>query len=188
MQLLNLRYTARLLARSPAFTVSAILCLGLGIGVTSSLFSIFNTLLWKPLPVADPGALVRVFAQGPVRTRVYRNFSYPEYLDYRRENRALAGLVATTGIQAVLRQSGDEAARIFGEAVSADYFQMLGLRRDASGYEVRQETLSRMVPPPLPAGTRHENPESTSRARPRPLRSPRYDAAAPTGRCGHWPR
>jgi predicted permease len=128
MQLLNLRYTARVLARSPAFTVSAILCLGLGIGVTSSLFSIFNTLLWKPLPVADPGALVRVFAQGPERTRVYRNFSYPEYLDYRRENRALAGLVATTGVQAVLRQSGDEAARIFGEAVSADYFQMLGLR------------------------------------------------------------
>ena len=128
MQLPNLRYTARLLARSPAFTVSAVLCLGLGIGVTSSLFTIFNTLLWKPLPVADPGALVRVFAQGPVRARLYRNFSYPEYLDYRRENRALSGLVATSGVQAVLRQAGDEAVRVFGEAVTGNYFEMLGLR------------------------------------------------------------
>jgi len=54
MQRLDPRHTARRLARSPAFTLTAVLCLGLGIGVTSSLFTIFNTLLWKPLPVDDP--------------------------------------------------------------------------------------------------------------------------------------
>lgn len=141
MQLPNLRHTVRLLVRSPAFTLSAILCLGLGIGVTSSLFSIFNTLLWKPLPVVQPDTLVRAFTQGPVRVRLFRNFSYPEYLDHKRENRALAGLVATMGVQAALRQPGDKTTRIFGEAVTENYFEVLGL----------QPHLGRF-PPPRPQG------------------------------------
>ena len=124
----DIRQAVRLLWKSPTFTLTAVLCLGLGIGANTALFSIFNALLWKPLPVAEPGAIVRVFAKGPATERLlYLNFSYPEYLDYGRENDTLAGLVATRGVQVGFRTAGSDAARVFAEAVSDNYFETLGL-------------------------------------------------------------
>jgi hypothetical protein len=72
---------------------------------------------------------VRVFAKGRVERHLFENFSYPEYLDYRRQNDALADLIATRGFQAAFRvEGGGAAVRAFGEAVSDNYFEMLGLR------------------------------------------------------------
>lgn len=126
--LLNVRYAARVLGKSPTFTLTAVLCLGSGIGANTALFGIFNTLLWKPLAVSDPGRLVRLYAKAPTESYFYRNFSYPEYVDYRQQEGRLAGLIASTGVQVAFRASGGDAMRVYGEAVSDNYFEVLGLR------------------------------------------------------------
>ena len=124
----NLRYAVRVLSKSPTFTLTAVVCLGLGIGANTALFCIFNTLLWKPIPAAEPQALVRIFAKGPGAGRLYQNFSHPEYLDYGAEKQVLAGLLATTGVEVGFRAGGGDAIRAFGEAVTDGYFQVLGVR------------------------------------------------------------
>jgi predicted permease len=126
----DLRHAVRLLWKSPTFTLTAVLSLGLAIGANTTLFGILDSLLWKPLPVEQPGRLVRVFARTG-RSNVglyYQGFSYPEYVDYRDGTRVVAGLAATSGVQLGFRAEGGDAIRVFGEAVSDNYFEMLGVR------------------------------------------------------------
>ncbi len=75
----HFRQALRSLRAHSSFTLTAVACLGLGIGANAALFGIFDTLLWKPLPVREPAAIVRAFARGPIQGRLYGNFSYPEY-------------------------------------------------------------------------------------------------------------
>src|SRR6266550_4069059 len=55
----DLRHALRTFRRNPAFTLTAVISLALGIGATSVVFSALDALLWRPLPVADPGSLVK---------------------------------------------------------------------------------------------------------------------------------
>ena len=123
----SLRHALRLLWKNPTFTLTAVLCLGLAIGASATLFGIFNSLLWKPLPVDQPDRLVRVFAATGERY-LFAGFSHPEYRDYRDGNRVLAGLAASSGVELGFRSAGSETIRAFGDAVSDNYFEMLGLR------------------------------------------------------------
>lgn len=127
-RLLDVRHALRGLRKSPTFAFTAVACLGLALGANTALFAIFNTLLWKPMPAADPGALVRIFAKGPGPGRLYQGFSYPEYLDYRTQVPVLAGLLATTGVEVGFRAGGADAMRAYGEAVTDGYFEVLGVR------------------------------------------------------------
>ena len=76
----DIRYALRLLARQPAFTVSAILLLALGIGVNSAIFSVVDSVLLRPLPYRNPESLYNVWtrnlnsqdsANGSLRARIY---------------------------------------------------------------------------------------------------------------------
>ena len=117
----DLRYAFRLLRRSPAFALSALLSLSLGIGAVTAVFSVINTVWLKPLPVAEPSRVVRVYSQRAA------NVSAPDMTDFRNATKTLQGLVgfAPTAFSVTV---GDVPTRVFGELVSGDYFDVLGIR------------------------------------------------------------
>ena len=95
----DIRYALRTLARNPGFAVAAIVPIALGIGINTAVFSILNSVAWRPLPVPEPDALVSVyqdFRGGPRRTvhGARSLFSIPEYRAYRDEAHTLSGLMA----------------------------------------------------------------------------------------------
>src|SRR5262249_14669133 len=97
----DLQYALRMLARSRTFTLAAVLCLGLGIGATSAIFSVINADILKPLPYREPEALGRLYTECPgVAGGGLRRFwtSATEFLDLRRETKSWEALEAfTTG-------------------------------------------------------------------------------------------
>src|SRR5258707_13288596 len=86
----DLRYAARQLGRSPAFTLTALVTLILGIGANVVVFSVLNALVLRPLDVPQPSGLYNVVhkAQG------YDNQSYPDYLDFQRRNTTFSDMAA----------------------------------------------------------------------------------------------
>jgi hypothetical protein len=91
----DVRFGLRMLGKNPGFTAVAILTLALGVGVNTTVFTAFNALALKPLPVPNPAKLVRLerwFASGATGDNQYA-FSYPEYLNYRDQSRSLEGVI-----------------------------------------------------------------------------------------------
>jgi putative ABC transport system permease protein len=84
----NVRYGVRMFAKNPGFTAIAILCLALGTGATTAIFSVVNAVLLRPLPYAHSGRLLRIFTEFPTFPNGgLRHFwvSPPEYLDLKRD-------------------------------------------------------------------------------------------------------
>src|SRR4051812_3603454 len=108
----DIRYAARLLAKSPAFTALAVLALALGIGANTAIFSLVNAVLLRPLSgVEAPDQLVAFERlQGG---RNYDSFGYPDYLDYRDQSQSFAGLAAHVGTP--LSFAGDTTERVRGD-------------------------------------------------------------------------
>ncbi|HLG05583.1 MAG TPA: permease prefix domain 1-containing protein, partial [Gemmatimonadales bacterium] len=88
----DLRFALRTLGRSPGFTLLAILCLGLGIGVTSTILSAVHAILVRPLPYPRADELVSVYARLPARGERGINISHPDYLSWRDDSRSFAAL------------------------------------------------------------------------------------------------
>src|SRR5215471_5804709 len=112
----DLRYAYRVLVKSPAFSIIAILTLALGIGANTAIFSVVNGVLLNPLPFHHPEQLVSMFEQIPNFENA--SISYPNFVDWRRMNR-------TFDAMAVYRSSGfslsgiGEPERLHGEMISA---------------------------------------------------------------------
>jgi predicted permease len=125
----DLRYAMRMLAKAPAFTAVAILTLALGIGANTALFSVINSVLLAPLPFPQPDRLMALFTNRVAFKT--GSISYPNFLDWQRNNRTFASLAAYTPNDFNLTGSG-QAEHIAGEMVSADFFSTLGVK-PASG-------------------------------------------------------
>jgi len=119
------RYALRALLRSPGFTLVAILALGLGIGTNTAIFSIFNGILWRPLPVNQPNQLVVVAAKGSLG-EFPNQISYPDFLDYRELKTAFTDLIAYAPSPLNVGSEG-RPERAWAELVSGNYFSMLGV-------------------------------------------------------------
>ena len=120
----DLRYAIRMLARSPGFTVSAVLVLAIGIGSNIFIFSACNLLYFKFLPVRDPSSLLRLQRRWPGGFAGY--MPYPTAMFYHDHSKTLSAvLVMTDGRDGRLDLQGDsDPVRV--NFISADYFRELG--------------------------------------------------------------
>ena len=89
----DLRIALRMLRKTPGFTAVAVLCLAVGIGANSSVFSLVDGMWTRPLPVGKPGELAYLFLATDRDT--FGDLSYPEYQDIRDHTKTLAGLTVT---------------------------------------------------------------------------------------------
>jgi macrolide transport system ATP-binding/permease protein len=131
----DLRYGARTLLKNPRFTLIVVLTLGLGIGANTAILSLVNGFIIRPLPVADPGGLVQPFWGSRYEPEVWNSFSYPNYIDLRDRNGVFSGLLAWQMTSAGISESagregsgGAHAEIIWGEVVSGNYFDVLGVK------------------------------------------------------------
>jgi predicted permease len=125
----DLRLAFRGMLRAPAFAATVVLTLGLGIGAATSIFSVVDGALFRPLPFPEAERLVEVMGgvDDPTGFRP-RGASYPEAVDWRTGNRTLSGLAAWSDRSlAVTDEAGGEAEMLGAEAVTASYFEVLGV-------------------------------------------------------------
>jgi putative ABC transport system permease protein len=90
----DLRYGARMLLKNPGFTLIAVVTLALGIGANTAIFSVVDKLIVKSLAVKDPGRLVLINSVSVKPHFVSNAFSYPNFSDYRAQNKVLSDLLA----------------------------------------------------------------------------------------------
>jgi len=136
-QLHDIRYAIRQLRKSPGFTITAILTLALGIGANAAVFTLFDQVLLRMLPVERPKELVRFKWDGAFSGSMSsfggestNYFSYPMYKDLRDQNQVFAGVLAADRTQVGLSWH-NQAENQEAELVSGNYFQLLGLRPEA---------------------------------------------------------
>lgn len=133
----DLRYGLRLLARQPGFTAAAVLLLALGLGASTTVFSLLNAILIRPLPgIAEPERLTMLG-----RTQDGQGFdtsSYPNYRDYRDQNTVFSGICAFDHTAFSL-SSGGVTERVPGAVVSGNYFEVLGVRPAAGRFFLGEE-------------------------------------------------
>jgi predicted permease len=122
----DLRYAVRTLLANPGFTITAILCLSLGIGLNSAIFSVVDGILLQPFPFPDPDRLV-VLNSTNQRAGVNRSaLSWLDYRDLRDANTTLSSLAAFTGRTLTISDGTGEPERFLGATVSSSLFSLLG--------------------------------------------------------------
>ena len=131
--LLDIRYTVRVLWKSPAFTLVAMLTLTLAIGANIVVFGVVNAILLHPLDVSDPQDLYQL------RLKPWTSFkllttSYPAYEDLRRRNNTFSGMAGFDGfVEATLRW-GNTVKSVTGYAVTGNYFDLLGVQPEVGRF------------------------------------------------------
>jgi putative ABC transport system permease protein len=121
----DLRYAARSLRRAPGFTFVAVAVLAVGIGANSAMFSLVDAALLRSLPFTDSDRLVMLWERSP---RFAHNRVSPlNFLDWSEQQQAFASIAAISGGGRTLTGRG-EAVRIPGQAVTWQFFDVLGIR------------------------------------------------------------
>jgi putative ABC transport system permease protein len=120
----DLRFAARTLRKSPAFTVVALATLALGIGATTSVFSVVDAVLLRPLPYGRPDRLVAVYQTLPSRGVSSNGASYPNYADWESQARSFERLGAIRMHDFTLTGRGEPALVVAG-TVTANVFALL---------------------------------------------------------------
>ncbi|MBC7788537.1 MAG: ABC transporter permease [Anaerolineae bacterium] len=123
----DLRLASRTLLRSRAFTLTAVLCLALGIGVNTAIFSIVNAILLRPLPLLDPQRIVQLHATKLKQGISESNMSFADMTDVRERSGSFEAVAGMYGRSFNL-SGGDQPERIEGMAVSHNLFELIGSR------------------------------------------------------------
>jgi predicted permease len=121
----DIRYALRQLRKSPGFTAVTVLTLALGIGANTAIFSVVNGVLLNPLPFHDASRIVSLFEATPNFFK--GSISYPNFLDWQRDNSSFSALAAYRSTDGSITGTG-QAEYVHAQRVSATFFPILGVR------------------------------------------------------------
>ncbi len=131
----DLRYAVRMLAKNPGFTILAVLMLALGIGANTAVVSIYDALVFQPLPFGQVDRLVEIPP----------GFNYPNYVDIRADNEIFSDIAAWMVLPLQARDA--DFQMLSGRAVSANYFRVVGLHMTLGrGFLPEEDKLSGSPP------------------------------------------
>jgi putative ABC transport system permease protein len=123
----DFRYATRVLGKSPAFTMTAVATLALGIGANSAIFSFVNAILLRPLPYRDPERIVQLKAHDRTKGVDFDAVSYPNYRDWAEQNKVFEQMAAYR--YALLNMTGArEPQTLLGLRASAELLPLLGIQ------------------------------------------------------------
>ena len=131
--LLDIRYALRVLWKSPAFTLVALVTLMLGIGANVVVFGVVNAVLLHPLDVSDPQNLYQL------RLKPWTSFkllttSYPAFENLRQRNSTFSGMAGFDGFAEATLRWGNTVKSVTGYAVTGNYFEMLGVQPEVGRF------------------------------------------------------
>ena len=127
MLLRNIRYTLRQLRKNLGFTVTAAFTLALGIGAATSIFSLVNAVLLRPLPFPEPDQLMSVQHENHENGAVApTSLSYPDFFDWRARQHSFSEMASYRDASLTLTNTGD-AQNLEGDIVSSGFFSVLGI-------------------------------------------------------------
>jgi predicted permease len=123
----DIRFSIRQLRKSPGFAITVVLTLALGIGATTGIFSLVNAVLLRPLPFPEPGRIMNLQHESRrTGTVAPQSLSYPDFFDWRSQNRSFSAIAAYHDNTSTLTNAGT-AQILEGQIVSADFFRLLGV-------------------------------------------------------------
>ena len=131
--LLDVRYAVRVLRKSPAFTVVALLTLMLGIGANIVVFGVLNAVLLQPLDVSDPQSLYQIRHRQWMIGRLLTT-SYPAFEDFRRRNTTFSGMTGIYGYSHAALSWRNALRNVHGDAVTGNYFDLLGVQPEVGRF------------------------------------------------------
>src|SRR4029434_10494911 len=135
----DVRYALRMLRRSPAFTLTAIVTLALGIGGNSAIFSVVSRVLLRPLPYPNADQLAMVWMDN-ARISLREDWhSFPNYADYRSQNSTFADLAILHNTSRTLTSDGGDPERLIGAHTSANFFDVIGVRPEHGRAYTKEE-------------------------------------------------
>jgi len=123
----DVRYALRTFARCPGFTAVAILTLALGIGINSTIFSLADGVLFRPLPYGDPDRLVAILGTSRAEHGRPMSVAPADFLDWRRLNHTCDDIAAIGSLTLYRIQRGDIWEEVRGMPVSANFLSVLGV-------------------------------------------------------------
>jgi predicted permease len=124
------RYAIRSLRKRPAFTLIAVVTLGLGLGASGAIFTLIDGALIRPLPFPEPNRLATISLRMPMpamRTMIDMTWSYPKYVMFR-DRQPVFSEIALHSPETLTIDDRDGAERVSAEAVGSAYFRLIGAR------------------------------------------------------------
>lgn len=137
----DVRYAVRTLAKHPAITLVAVISIGLGIGANATIFAIVSRFVLRPAPVGDPATLLSLHI-APKGDPCCNNFPLPVYEDIRNQAESFSGVAAIYELLPASISSDGEAERVWGQAVTTNFFDVLQLPMVAGRGFAQQENRS----------------------------------------------
>ena len=122
----DLTFGLRTQCKTPAVTLALIVTLAVGLGANTVAFSLVNSFFLRPLPIAEPERLVRIYSSYAGGMQ-YFTLSYPDYADIAKLDSVFSGALVDAPVAVSFGFAGS-SERLWGECVSGDYFSLLGVK------------------------------------------------------------
>ncbi|HMF55793.1 MAG TPA: ABC transporter permease, partial [Pyrinomonadaceae bacterium] len=134
----DVRYSFRMLRKSPGFALVAVFVLALGIGANTAIFSVVNGVILRPLSFSNPDRIVAVHGRVDDANRAIV-VSYPDFIDWRDSTQTFEALAVYNRAGTLLTNTNDEPERMIGVVASADFSRVLGIEPQMGRFFTRDE-------------------------------------------------